>query len=111
MSYFARFQINSYHFIGHLIDDPWFCASSNNVENVYKKKTRGLNYINHLLIFDFRISYDRTSCMKGQDLCLEEYTASNTRLKGTTAHLLQIQLPLWRALVAASLVSLEQDRW
>ncbi len=49
--------------------------------------------------------------MKGQDLCLDEYAASNTHLKGTTAHLLQIQLPLWRAVVAASLVSLEQDRW
>ncbi len=29
----------------------------------------------------------------------------------TTAHLLQIQLPPWRAAVAASLVSPEQDRW
>ncbi len=30
---------------------------------------------------------------------------------GTTAHLLQIQLPPWWAAVAASLVSPEQDRW
>ncbi len=32
-------------------------------------------------------------------------------LGGTIANLLQIQLPLWRAAVDASLVSPEQDRW
>ncbi len=32
-------------------------------------------------------------------------------LRGTTAHLLQIRLPPWRAALAATLVSPEQDRW
>ncbi len=32
-------------------------------------------------------------------------------LGGTTAHLLQIKLPSWRAALAASLVSPEQNRW
>ncbi len=32
-------------------------------------------------------------------------------LGGITEHLLQTQLPPWKAAVTASLVSLEQDRW
>ncbi len=38
LSYFTSFQIYSNHFVGNPIIVSWFGASTNNVENVYKKE-------------------------------------------------------------------------